>query len=522
MTGKRRSRSKEPAWAQLPDDELLDWRICDLGVKVEGTVLEERIERLHAELSARDIRFRPHYWFSDDWFSPEGVPGVAIPFYLAHPRLARLERSQMLEVEGGTREWCLRILRHEAGHAIDTAYGLHRLRRWQAVFGKSSLPYPDEYAPRPYSKSYVRHLGNWYAQSHPDEDFAETFAVWLKPRSNWRSQYEGWPALKKLEFVAGLLAELRRVVSDPAARGDERAQAARQLARLARAGVPGADPEGWWTTTAASTSEALPAVTALSPSRIEGLLTCPLREVIQRLVVEEETPEAMVRGSLVHAFFEALGRGADADEATALTVAAWESLQKSPAWMRAAEKEAFVTLLTEAAGWLRSRRINYTQVGVEVGVDVEVTDGVRIRGRMDLLDKDSGDRHWIVDLKTSRTAVSHDDAEAHLQLMAYQLALSRGVVRAGKVTDPAPGEHTLDVAGAMLVFPAHTTKDGVAERPQPAKTPAELDEFAAQLPGLLEEMRGPTLTARVNANCDRCPVRTLCPLQPEGKVITRA
>ena len=217
VTGKRRSRAKEPPWAQLPDDELLDWRICDLGVKVEGTVLEERIERLHAELDARDIRFRPHYWLSDDWFSPEGVPGVAIPFYLAHPRLARLERSQMLEVEGGTREWCLRILRHEAGHAIDTAYGLHRLRRWQAVFGKSSLPYPDEYTPRPYSKSYVRHLENWYAQSHPDEDFAETFAVWLKPRSNWRSQYEGWPALKKLEFVAGLLAEVRdqrpRVVS---------------------------------------------------------------------------------------------------------------------------------------------------------------------------------------------------------------------------------------------------------------------------------------------------------------------
>ncbi len=222
--GRRKLRRGEPPWAQLPDDELLDWRIRDLRVKIEGTALAERIEQLHAELHARAIRFRPHYWLGEDWFSPEGVPGIAIPFYLAHPRLARLERAQMLEVEGGTRDGCMRILRHEMGHAMGTAYGLHRLRRWQAVFGKSSLPYPDQYAPRPYSKSFVRHLDNWYAQSHPDEDFAETFAVWLKPRSNWRSHYEGWPALRKLEFVDALVAEIRgqrpRVVSrdrvDPA------------------------------------------------------------------------------------------------------------------------------------------------------------------------------------------------------------------------------------------------------------------------------------------------------------------
>jgi hypothetical protein len=206
---KVRSRAGDTPWAQLPDDQLLDWRICDLKVQIAGSQLEQRIEKLYRELEARQIYFRPHCWLSDDWFSPEGVPGIAIPFYMAHPRLARLERSQMLEVEGGTREWCMRILRHEAGHAIDTAYGLHRLRRWQAVFGKSSQPYPEEYQPKPYSKSFVRHLENWYAQSHPDEDFAETFAVWLKPRSNWKTQYEGWPALKKLEFVDQLFAEVR-------------------------------------------------------------------------------------------------------------------------------------------------------------------------------------------------------------------------------------------------------------------------------------------------------------------------
>lgn len=157
---------------------------------------------------ARAIRFRPHFWLSDEWFSPDGVPGIAVPFYLAHPRLPRLELAQMLEVEGGTPDWCMRILRHEAGHALENAYRLRRRRDRQAVFGRSTQPYPKFYAPKPYSKSYVLHLDMWYAQSHPDEDFAETFAVWLNPQSQWRERYTEWPALKKLEYMDGLLASL--------------------------------------------------------------------------------------------------------------------------------------------------------------------------------------------------------------------------------------------------------------------------------------------------------------------------
>lgn len=209
--GPVRSRSRvAPAdLNRLADDELLEMRICDLRVRIEGTWLEQQIERLYEELQAHRIRFRPHFWLSDDWFTPDGVPGTAIPFYLAHPRLMRLEAKQMLEVEGGSEEWCMRILRHEAGHAIDNAYGLRRRRRWREVFGKASLPYPEFYKPKPYSRSYVLHLDMWYAQSHPVEDFAETFAVWLKPRSRWRSQYRGWPALKKLEYVDGVIREIR-------------------------------------------------------------------------------------------------------------------------------------------------------------------------------------------------------------------------------------------------------------------------------------------------------------------------
>lgn len=198
----------KPAWADWSDDQLLDLPMCELNLDITGSFLEGPIAELDRELAARNVRFRPHYWLSNEWFSPDGVPGVAIPFYLAHPRLAKLEQGQMLEVEGGTPAWCLRILRHEAGHAIENAYGIRRRRTRQAIFGKSSQPYPKYYTPRPYSRSYVRHLDVWYAQSHPDEDFAETFAVWLTPDSLWQERYRGWPVLKKLRYVDLIMQEL--------------------------------------------------------------------------------------------------------------------------------------------------------------------------------------------------------------------------------------------------------------------------------------------------------------------------
>jgi len=195
-------------WARWPEERLLDLRLCDLGVRLEGTWLEARIEKLQADLESRDIRIRPHFWISEEWFSPDGVTGIAIPFYLTHPRLMRLERKHILEVEGGTSTGCMKLLRHEMGHVVDHAYQLHRRRRWQHTFGRSSQRYPDSYQPNPASRRYVVHLDHWYAQAHPDEDFAETFAVWLTPGSRWRSRYSGWPALKKLEYVDEAMAEI--------------------------------------------------------------------------------------------------------------------------------------------------------------------------------------------------------------------------------------------------------------------------------------------------------------------------
>ena len=211
MSGHRkhgRDRRTQPSWARLSDEDLLDLRFCDLGLKIRGTSLEPRIEQLYAELEERGLRMRPRCWLSAEWFSPHEAPGIAIPFYLAHPRLRRLEAKMMREVEGGTRAWCMQLLRHEAGHAYETAYRLGRRKRWRKLFGRASKPYPEFYNPKPVSRQFVLHLDWWYAQSHPVEDFAETFAVWLRPHTPWRTRYQGWPALEKLEYVDEVMKEL--------------------------------------------------------------------------------------------------------------------------------------------------------------------------------------------------------------------------------------------------------------------------------------------------------------------------
>ena len=200
--------SLPPDWPALPDEQLLDVRLCDLPLRIEGSVLETRIGELRLELTSRGLDLPLHFYLSDEWFTPDGLSAMAVPFYLAHPRLEKLEETQMLEVEGGDYEWCMRILRHEAGHLIDNLFALRRRRNRWALFGLSSEPYPEFYDPKPYSKSFVLHLDSWYAQSHPDEDFAETFAVWLTPMSDWPHRYAGWPALRKLEYMDDLMRSL--------------------------------------------------------------------------------------------------------------------------------------------------------------------------------------------------------------------------------------------------------------------------------------------------------------------------
>lgn len=217
---------------RLSDEQLLDMRFCDLPLGIEGTPLERRVATLYEELEARGLSLKPHIWLSEEWFTPDDIAGFAIPFYLAHPRLSKLERKQMLEVEGGTKAECLRIMRHEAGHAIDNAFGLHRRRQYRELFGSFTRPYPDWYKPLPNSRDFVLHLPAWYAQAHPAEDFAETFAVWLRPGSGWRKRYAGWPALRKLEYVdrvmRGLVGQL------PADESRDRVEELPQIERTLR------------------------------------------------------------------------------------------------------------------------------------------------------------------------------------------------------------------------------------------------------------------------------------------------
>jgi len=216
----RRRRSVPLRLEDATDEALLAMRFCDLPLRLENTLMARRVARLHRELEARNLAALPHVWLSEEFFTPEGVLGFAVPFYLAHPRLMRLERNQMLEVEGASEAECRRILRHEAGHALDEAYGLQQRERYRQLFGNPSKPYPSSYKPRPDSRNHVINLSAWYAQAHPVEDFAETFAVWLNPYLDWRSGYKNWPALEKLEYVDELMREIA-AVSPPRPDGSE-------------------------------------------------------------------------------------------------------------------------------------------------------------------------------------------------------------------------------------------------------------------------------------------------------------
>jgi len=195
----------------ISEEQLLSTRMMDLPIAIEGTWLEECVNELYAELDARGLAFHPDCYLADEWLTPEGEVAIGIPFYLAHPALIKLERRMMLEAEGESKLWCMQLLRHEAGHAFSYAYDLHKKREWQKVFGSSQEEYGNTYKFKPYSKSYVRHLDGFYAQYHPDEDFVETFAVWLTPDADWQKKYQGWKALDKLRFVDGLMASIKGI-----------------------------------------------------------------------------------------------------------------------------------------------------------------------------------------------------------------------------------------------------------------------------------------------------------------------
>jgi hypothetical protein len=185
--------------AETQTPQLWDQRVDELGLNLEMSPVQPLIDRLYQELALAGIDFRPLVFVANEWGCPDGIPLIGIPFYLVDPRFHPYEEEHADDLEEAER--IMVGLRHEAGHAINYAYRLYNDPEWQGIFGAYDKVYNDDYRPEPFSRRCVRHLPGWYAQKHPDEDFAETFAVWLTPGENWRQKYAGWEALAKLEYM---------------------------------------------------------------------------------------------------------------------------------------------------------------------------------------------------------------------------------------------------------------------------------------------------------------------------------
>jgi hypothetical protein len=204
------------AWSQSSNWEtvrsrLLRKRICDLGLRIEGSPISPFVRQLVQELATKEVKYRPAVYLTDSWGCPDMVPTIGIPFYLACPLLGRIEEEQTGELED--EQTVMQLLRHETGHAINYAFRLWEDPGWRDTFGSVSKPYRDVFSPNPWSRRFVRHIysspyGYTYAQKHPDDDFAETFAVWLTPRSGWRRKYRCWPAIHKLRYVDRLMRRI--------------------------------------------------------------------------------------------------------------------------------------------------------------------------------------------------------------------------------------------------------------------------------------------------------------------------
>jgi hypothetical protein len=221
--GTRLARSRGVTDASTWEQErsaLLGRKISELGLSLRGSRVERLATQLYGELAARGLAFRPSVYLSDQWGCPDGTPIIGVPFYLADPRLERIEAEMAAGIEDDTE--AMKYMRHECGHAINYAFELYERADWPPTFGRYAQPYRERYRTDPFSREYVRHILGWYAQKHPDEDFAETFAVWLTPNADWRNDYAGWPALAKLEYVDVVMREIaHETPSSPAPTADD-------------------------------------------------------------------------------------------------------------------------------------------------------------------------------------------------------------------------------------------------------------------------------------------------------------
>ncbi|MCS4535823.1 ATP-dependent DNA helicase [Corynebacterium sp. HS2168-gen11] len=324
------------------------------------------------------------------------------------------------------------------------------------------------------------------------------------------ARFDGTVETPSLRLLAPetIIAELRRVVQDPTQDATTQEQAARQLARLANAGVPGAHVEQWWGYGGVSTEEPLQ-VRALSPSKINQALQCPLHAVLGQAFEEFEASDTLLRGSLLHAAAEAYGNGADPEVVRLLVAHTYQRLFNNPAWQQDAKFQEFMQTLEQLEQWVKERESFDAVAKNEIMLDVSISEKVHIQGRIDRLEQNSNGSCLIIDFKTGKSAITAPKAEEHKQLLAYQLALHHGQMREHEIVT---GEG-LKVEAAELVYPEILVYRAVKVLKQNAKTPAELAEFAESLEQLYEDLTGPTLRTQRSELCDHCTLTHVCPTQ---------
>jgi len=218
---------------KLTDEELMQMRVRDFNLKIEGSPLEPLINKIYEELASKGINFHPPCYLADEWLCPDKEPIIGIPFFLAQKRLKSIEKKMMFEAEGGTEKSFMKLMRHECGHALNYAYELYKRTRWRELFGRFSEKYSEGYYYQPYSRRFVIHLKDNYSQAHPDEDFAETFAVWLTPNSRWQEKYRDWPVIKKLRYIDNVMTNLNSKEPITTAKGRPPWSASRMTSTLA-------------------------------------------------------------------------------------------------------------------------------------------------------------------------------------------------------------------------------------------------------------------------------------------------
>lgn len=303
---------------------------------------------------------------------------------------------------------------------------------------------------------------------------------------------------------AALVGRLRAVVCAPAGAVDdsERVCAAAQLARLAQAGVSGAHPQQWYAGTALSTTSPLwqsaDHVVTLSPSTLQALTDCPLRWLLERHGGSTGPDVRSAIGSLVHALIADPAKTeqqmlADLDRL-------WDKLPFDSEWFARNELARHRAMLSTFAQWRADTRHEFTEAATELEVDGDVAPNVRVRGRIDRLERDGAGRLVPVDIKTGKSPVSKDDAQRHAQLATYQLAVAAGLLPQGRT----PG-------GGRLVYLGRTSRGGATERDQDALTPETSAAWQQAVTAAAAATAGPEFLARVNDSCPHCPVRAMCP-----------